>query len=130
MERVFAASLAGLMVTAMAVSCGGNSDSATRADASPGRLIAERNGCLSCHSVDGSRRAGPSWKDLYGADVELEDGRVVVADEEYLDRAISQPGVEVVKGFAASMPSNSLSEQDRRAVIEYVKSLGATAPEG
>jgi cytochrome c oxidase subunit 2 len=111
-----------LVIVLLVVSCGGEV-STTEASATPGRSIAERNGCLSCHSLDGSRRAGPSWKGLYGSHVELEDGRVVVADEEYLDRAIREPGREVVKGFAASMPLVSLSDQDRQQVIEYIRSL-------
>lgn len=119
---VGAAAICAAVFAVAAFSCGGESGPTQTAE-QPGRSIAQRNGCLSCHSLDGSRRAGPSWKGLYGSQVELEDGRVVVADEEYLDRAIREPGREVVKGFAASMPLVSLPDQDRQQVIDYIRSL-------
>lgn len=38
-----------------------------------GRRLAEQRGCLTCHSTDGTKGAGPSWK--AGPDIELADGR-------------------------------------------------------
>jgi cytochrome c oxidase subunit 2 len=31
-----------------------------------GVKLARRSGCATCHSLDGSRRPGPTWKGLYG----------------------------------------------------------------
>ena len=45
-------------------------------DVAAGQQLATQ--CLGCHSIDGSTLVGPSWKDLYGHDVELEDGTIVM----------------------------------------------------
>ena len=58
-------------------------------DVAAGQQLATQ--CLGCHSVDGSTLVGPSWKDLYGHDVELEDGTIVVADAAYLEQSIRDP---------------------------------------
>jgi cytochrome c oxidase subunit 2 len=98
-------------------------DPATR-----GAKWAQTNGCLSCHSVDGSPGVGPTWKGLFGrTDHELADGSVVTVDEAYLRTAIINPNAQVVKGYPANvMPSNYsslLSEQQINDIIEYIKTL-------
>lgn len=75
--------------------------------ASQGRSLAEQNGCLGCHSTDGTRRVGPTLKGLMGSErIVVKEGQdvTVAADTEYLIRAIREPGVEVVQGFPAAMP--------------------------
>ncbi|MCX7619285.1 MAG: cytochrome c [Acidimicrobiales bacterium] len=104
------------------VSCGGESKDSQAEH--PGQRVAESKGCLSCHSVDGSRRAGPTWQGLFGAEVKLTDGTTVVADDDYLARAISSPGTEIVAGYPNAMPTVSLTDQERQEVIDYIKSLG------
>ena len=39
-----------------------------------GKLLATRFGCVACHSTDGSRGVGPTWRALYGAQVQLDSG--------------------------------------------------------
>jgi cytochrome c1 len=80
--------------------------------------------CLGCHSVDGSVLVGPSWKDLYGEEVELEDGTVVIADDAYLMQSIKDPMSQIVKGFPPAMPPYAyLSDQQINDLIAYIKSL-------
>ena len=81
--------------------------------------------CLACHSADGSQLVGPTWKGLYGSEVELEDGSKVVADEAYLHESIVDPMKRTVKGFPPSMPpfGAMLTEDQIKDVIEYIKSL-------
>ena len=81
--------------------------------------------CLACHSADGSKLVGPTWKGLYGSEVELEDGSKVVADEAYLHESIVDPMKRTVKGFPPSMPpfGAMLTEDQIKDVIEYIKSL-------
>lgn len=57
--------------------------------------------CQACHSTDGSKGQGPTWRGLFGSNVELNDGTTVVADEAYLTESIKQPAAKVVKGFDA-----------------------------
>ena len=88
-----------------------------------GKQLAQTNNCLSCHTVDGKPSVGPTWKGLYGSERELQNGTKVTADEAYLKESIVDPSAKVVKGFSPSMPPYSqLSEEDRKALIEYIKS--------
>ena len=92
-----------------------------------GAKLARRSGCASCHSLDGSRRPGPTWKGLYGRKRPLTNGQEVVADEAYLRRAILTPDAEIAQGFPKRMmPKNfaqKLSEEKIRAFIELIKSV-------
>ncbi len=94
-----------------------------------GRAVAVRRGCLSCHTVDGQTAVGPTWAALYGSRVELSDGRVVTADEEYLTRSMMDPLTDIVRGFRPVMPTyqGTLRQPEAAALIEYIESL-ATAP--
>lgn len=96
-----------------------------------GRRLAELMGCVACHSTDGSTvgRVGPTWKGLFGGERVLTDGRVVVADESYLDRAIREPDADVVRGFEGTdtgMPSYEgvLTDAQIEALVLYLQTLG------
>ena len=55
----------------------------------------------------------------------LDDGRTVVADENYVRESILNPGAKVVSGFKPIMPSfqGQVSEESLMALVAYVKSL-------
>ncbi|WP_072715365.1 cytochrome c oxidase subunit II [Rhodothermus profundi] len=86
------------------------------------RLYREK-ACFSCHSIDGSRLVGPTFKGLFGSTRTFEDGSTAVADENYLREAILQPGARVVQGYPNVMPASyaSLSEREVAALIEFIK---------
>lgn len=90
-----------------------------------GKDLYSQRGCLACHSVDGRKMIGPSFKNLYGATETLEDGSSVEVDENYLRESIYEPQAKMVKGYAPSMPSfkGILSEDEVTALIEYIKTL-------
>jgi cytochrome c oxidase subunit 2 len=93
-----------------------------------GQRLVEERACLSCHTSDGTRLTGPSWKGLAGSTVELADGRRVVADRDYLRRAIQDPNAEVVKGFpsgimAAVVKPGSVSAEEADAIAAYIETL-------
>jgi len=92
-----------------------------------GEALAKQNGCLGCHSTDGSRRVGPSFKGLFGSQRSvLKEGeeRTVTADAGYLAHAIKEPGEEVVKSYPAVMPPYpALSDADLGALIAWLESL-------
>ena len=91
--------------------------------AARGLEVAKEQGCLGCHSTDGSAAAGPTWKGLFGKTETLEDGSTIEVDEAYLKQAIEQPNASLVKGFSGIMPPYKLSEADLKALIEYARSL-------
>lgn len=112
-----------------AASCGGSTDTSggTGGPAlSPienGKRIAGSRGCSGCHGPDYQGGAGPAWVGLAGSEVELVDGSFVLADDDYLHRAIADPGADVRAEFSLRMPSNDLSEKEIADVVEFIKSL-------
>jgi cytochrome c oxidase subunit II len=90
-----------------------------------GQMQREQKGCATCHSVDGSKGQGPTWKGIYGTMVEMNDGKSYLVDDAYLQESMMQPNAKIVKGFEAIMPSfqGLLHPQDIRGLIAYIKTL-------
>lgn len=91
-----------------------------------GKKAAKQYGCIACHSTDGSKLVGPTWKGLYGHDVPLEDGSSVKADDAYLKESIVQPGAKIVQGFGNIMPptyQTQLSDEQIEDIIKFINSL-------
>ena len=116
-----------MSLAAMLVACGGEQTSTTTATDGPsselGAVIVQRAGCGTCHGVSGQGGVGPAWVDLAGSQVELSDGSVVVADDGYLFESIRDPGATRVAGYNVQMPGNSLSDEEIRDVVVYIRSL-------
>src|SRR6185369_13072461 len=75
-----------------------------------GQKLANLMGCIACHSVDGTTlgKVGPTWKGLFGSQVEFKDAEPAVADEAYLRESILDPTARIVQGYEkndAGMPS-------------------------
>jgi cytochrome c oxidase subunit 2 len=97
----------------------------TQDPATRGQKTAEIQ-CHACHSVDGSKGIGPTWKGVFGSQVELENGTTVTADEAYLRESIENPSAKIVKGFPNIMPSTyktTLTEQQISDLIAYIETL-------
>jgi len=88
-----------------------------------GRLLAQQKGCIACHSLDGSRGVGPSWKGLYGRTEALEGGGTVKVDDAYLRQAINVPQASIVRGYPPVMPPAGLSDAELAAVVDYIKTV-------
>ncbi|MGH7284365.1 MAG: cytochrome c oxidase subunit II [Polyangiaceae bacterium] len=98
--------------------------------ANRGAAIAARKQCFACHSVDGSAKSGPSWRNLYGSTQMMRDGRQVRADEAYLAKSILDPNADRVAGYANEMPSYTgiLDADEVSALVAYVRSLRKGEP--
>lgn len=87
-----------------------------------GNKLIEENGCLGCHSTDGSKQVGPSFKGLNGRTSEVErDGREleIKVDADYLKRAIREPNLEIVEDYPAIMPPyDHLSDEEVDVIVE------------
>jgi cytochrome c oxidase subunit 2 len=88
-----------------------------------GKLVFAQKGCAGCHSVDGTRRVGPSLKGLWHREERLADGTAVRVDEEYLRESVQKPGAKVVAGYPNVMPPVLLEERDLAAVVAYIQTL-------
>jgi len=97
---------------------------ASRPDpAALGAELLSLKGCVSCHTTDGSRLVGPSFKGLFGRrETVLRDGaeHEIVADEAYLRRSILDPGADVVKGYDDVMPSQRglVTDEELAALVD------------
>jgi cytochrome c oxidase subunit 2 len=87
------------------------------------RLFAELT-CNTCHRRD-ARGRGPMLEGVFGRPVQLHDGSVVTADENYIRESIVQPAAKVTAGFQPVMPAfqGLVSEEQLLALVEYIKSL-------
>lgn len=96
-----------------------------------GEKVFAELGCSTCHRSDSQGR-GPNLQGVFGKPVQLEDGRTVTADENYLRECILDPGAKRVKGFQPIMPTfqGLVSEEQLNALIAYVKSLSPAASSG
>jgi cytochrome c oxidase subunit 2 len=96
-----------------------------------GEKIFAELGCATCHRSDSQGR-GPNLLGVFGRPVQLEDGRIVTVDENYIRESILDPGAKVVKGFKPVMPTfqGLVSEEQVNALVAYVKSLSQPGPGG
>jgi len=103
----------------------GGSKPSDLAPAEWGKQLAQNNACMTCHSTDGSKMTGPTWKGLFGHEAKLKDGSTVEADENYIRESILQPQAKIVEGFQPVMPSfqGQLNDDQINAIIEYIKTL-------
>jgi cytochrome c oxidase subunit 2 len=91
-----------------------------------GKQLFASLGCSTCHRFDVQGR-GPNLQGIYNKPVLLEDGRTVVADENYVRESILNPTAKIVNGFKPVMPTfqGIVSEEQLNALVAYVKSLSA-----
>jgi cytochrome c oxidase subunit 2 len=88
-----------------------------------GTELAQQQGCVACHSVDGARGVGPSWKGMFGRTETLADGSTVVADAAYLKESITAPAAKLVEGYPPVMAAYPMSEDDLDALVAYFMTL-------
>ncbi len=102
------------------------SSAVTPALADPGRKLLGSKGCLGCHSLDGSPKVGPTFKGLFARKETVStDGRerVIMVDEPYVIRSIREPGADIVKGYPPVMPRISLTDDELKAIVAYLRTV-------
>ncbi len=96
-------------------------------DAERGKALMRAKGCVACHSTDGTRLVGPSYKGLFGkTETVITDGkeREVLVDAAYIEKSIHDPNADKVKGFEnMMMPPQTLSEREVEQIVAYLKTL-------
>ena len=89
-----------------------------------GESLAVQNACTACHSLDGSAGQGPTWKGLYGSQVNLADGTTVIADDAFLKESILEPQAKIVAGFeTVLMPPYQFTDEQIADIIAYLQTL-------
>jgi len=94
-----------------------------------GKKIMQNIGCFACHTIDGPKLVGPTFKGIWGAEHTVVTGketRKVTVDEEYITRSIYDPNADVVEGYMKGLMvsyQGQLSEDDIANIIEYLKTV-------
>jgi cytochrome c oxidase subunit 2 len=93
-----------------------------------GTKLLTLKGCVACHSIDGSKLIGPSFKGVFGkTENVVTDGvtRQITEDEEYIRKSILDPNADLVEGYQALMPPQRdlLTDEEIEAIIEVIKEL-------
>jgi len=91
---------------------------------SAGERLFTQFACVTCHLPNGTGRA-PSLNGVFGANVLLADGSIVVADEAYIRESILQPKAKIVAGYQPVMPTfqGLVTEEQIMNLTAYIKSL-------
>jgi len=95
----------------------------------PGLVVLKKNACISCHSLDGSKIVGPSFKGVWGMTetvITNDAEREITIDEAYIKHSIVEPNADVVKGFNKGLMisyKDLVSEKEMNDIIEYIKTL-------
>jgi cytochrome c oxidase subunit 2 len=90
-----------------------------------GKLLYQKQGCSTCHTTDGSRLIGPTWKGMFGRTEHFAGGTSAAVDENYIRQSILDPQAKIVDTYPPSMPTyqGKLSDRQLSGIIEYIKSL-------
>lgn len=90
-----------------------------------GRAVAEAQGCMGCHSTDGTEIVGPSFKGMFGKKGLAKDHAVV--DRPYVEAVLLDPAGRL--GKPSSMPAfPGLSATEREGLMKFLESLSDAPP--
>lgn len=97
---------------------------------SVGLQILKKNGCLACHSQDGSKLVGPSFKGLAGSQRKVTtssgEEKTIIADDAYIERSIYDPNAEVVEGFSKNLMvsyKEQITPEEVKEIVQFLKTL-------
>ena len=85
-----------------------------------------QNYCAPCHTLDGSKRIGPSFRGLTKSTRVTLDPKgqkhTIQVDDDYLRQSITEPGAHVVEGYQNIMPpmAGLLRESQIDALVDYL----------
>ena len=104
----------------------------TKADQEPeGLTIMKKNACMGCHSLDGSKLVGPTFKGVVGKqETVIENGKEVeiTADSLYIINSIIDPEKQIVKGYNKGLMKSYkgvIPDDEIVKVFQYLKTLDA-----
>lgn len=94
-----------------------------------GLTLIKSNACIGCHSLDGVKLVGPTFKGLYNAEREIivnGSEKKVKADSLYLVNAIYDPDKEIVKGYNKGLMKSYrplLKDEEVAEIIDFLRTL-------
>jgi cytochrome c2 len=114
--------------TSTATTTTGTTTTTEGGDAEKGKALYASLGCQGCHSLDGSKGAGPTFQGLAGRETKLADGTTLTADDAYLLESIVDPDKQIVAGFSPGIMSSvikpgQVSQADAADLIAFIKTV-------
>lgn len=90
-----------------------------------GELLYGTKGCRACHSLDGSKLVGPSFKDMYGHEFDTREGVRITVDAAYVRESILTPNVSVIAGFEPVMTpyEGKITDKEIEAITAWLRTL-------
>lgn len=94
-----------------------------------GLVLMKKHACFSCHTQDGTRLVGPSFKGIYGKKEKVvTNGQVreIEIDDEYIKRSIYQPNADVVETYTQGLMisyEKLITPEEVNEIIEYLKTI-------
>lgn len=95
-----------------------------------GLQVLKKNACMTCHSTDGSKIVGPSFKGIMGKSEKVLDAAgtlsTITVDETYIKNAIYDPNLQVVEGYNKGMMisyKDRINEEEIKEIVKYLETL-------
>ncbi len=94
-----------------------------------GLQLLKKNGCIGCHSVDGTRLVSVTFKGLYGKEENvLTNGfqHSVPVNDDYIRSSVYDPNRDIVVGYPKGVMKTYkglVSDDDLKKIIDYLKKL-------
>ncbi|MBA2615061.1 MAG: cytochrome c [Actinobacteria bacterium] len=106
----------------------GTLPSGGKGNAADGKKLYASLGCQGCHTLEGAKSVGPTFKGLYNSERKLTDGSTVTADDAYLLQSITDPDKQIVAGFQPGVMSSvikpgQVSPSDAKSLVEFIKTV-------
>ena len=95
-----------------------------------GLTVLRNTGCLACHSINGVKLVGPTFKGLFGSETTVVINNTETrkkVDEDFISRSIYDPNAEIAAGFSKGLMKSYtgiLKEEDLKKIQDYLKTLG------
>lgn len=94
----------------------------TAASAEAGAALYKAKGCNACHSLDGTRVVGPTFKGMWGSTHGSSAGPVTV-EAEYFKESLLNPMAKVAEGYPPAMPPQALNDLEIESLALYLQTL-------
>jgi cytochrome c oxidase subunit 2 len=98
-------------------------------DSNLGYKTLEKNGCFACHSMDGTKLVGPTFKGLHSTTVDVTTNgvaRKVLVDKAFIQKSIYEPNADIATGYAQGVMKSYkgiVTEKDIELIDQYLKDL-------
>ncbi len=90
--------------------------------AEAGAILYKTKTCNACHSTDGTKVVGPTFKGIWGRSEETSGGTVTV-DLAYLKESILTPLAKIVNGYPPAMPPQQLTDPEIESIALFMQTL-------